>query len=170
MILFKRPEDTGGCPIENFTINYSLPGSMILDQTVAKQKNENSHSFTYTPSDMGKSIYYQIEAFNEVGSTKTEIISILLATLPPKPNAPASSLSETSTSHYTINYNLISKSLLSGGSDIISYEVQIKSSDSDTFEKTIGSLVSNDYNTSSQVTFFSDKSFQLRRAKFILLN
>ena len=91
---WEEPEDDGGCPIESYAIyrNDGEGGAIEIevntdnDSNIRNKPTLRQTTVTNFPAEaLGKTFFYQIEAFNVVRSSKSFTASYLMAAVAPAP-------------------------------------------------------------------------------------
>jgi hypothetical protein len=78
------------------------------------------------PEKLGLTIYYQVEAFNLVGSTKSESAAFLFAAVPPAPaQAPWDDPDVTTSEQIKVSFAAVEALAETGGSQILEYELSV---------------------------------------------
>lgn len=80
---------------------------------------------SFPPSSVGKWFFFQIKVFNYVGSSLSDTASYQLASAPLAPlSGPYNDVSFTSSSMIRVTFDSFSLPSLTGGSEILSYNIQ----------------------------------------------
>jgi hypothetical protein len=124
------PESDGGCQVLSYSIVMDDGAGGSLTEIDASDVNLKPTLRTHTidsfsAADTSKTFVFQLQATNSIGTTSSIEVSHVLAAVPDMPaSAPTLNLEGTSTSTIHVDYSEFTTSM-NGGSDILSYELQI---------------------------------------------
>lgn len=123
------PVSDGGCPITSYSIWVENQLTSIFEQVDVAQVNNipelREHTLTFSSADTSKTFRMYLQAENVIGSVQSDTVAYKLAAPPSKPtDPPRLDLAQTRSYQIQADYDALS-ALESGGSDIISYELQI---------------------------------------------
>lgn len=121
-IAWNQPQDNGGCPITKY-VQYSDDGAggVLAIETATIPSTTLQLTLDRT-SNSGKTYRLQVEAVNANGSIKSNIISLVTATVPTAPtSSPTSIQSQTNAQQIAVQ---ITQVTATGSSPITSYELQ----------------------------------------------
>jgi len=132
---WEEPEDDGGCPIESYAIfrNDGEGGAIDIevntdnDSNIRNKPTLRQMTVTNFPAEaLGKTFFYQIEAFNVVRSSKSFTASYLMAAVAPAPLVgPSDVVLVTDETQIMVTYPELESATERGGTTILSYNLQM---------------------------------------------
>ena len=128
-ISWDAPLDDGGCPILGFEVYVDdaatgIPTTKVTSVT-SNDPSVGSATVSFSSGVDGSVYIFVVRAINQAGYVESGSIKIALASLPNQPSSsPTSDSTITNTNTLKVNIGIFDDTL-SGGSPIISYEIQI---------------------------------------------
>ena len=126
-ISWDAPTDDGGCPVTGFEIYYDgVNGPTKVSGIANNDPSIHLVNMKFSNGTVGDEYLFSVRAINQAGYTESNTIKIALASLPSPPStAPASDSEFTNTERLKVLITPLTTNSETGGSAILSYEVQI---------------------------------------------
>ena len=129
VVSWQEPSFNGACPVTSYAlfIDDGASGTPNVEVNTANDPNiRNKPSLrqatitSLTAGDLGKDYSLQLQVQTEMGTYKSNIVTIRFATVPPKPSSAPVEASPLSSTQVSVSYS----STLTGGSPILGYHLQ----------------------------------------------
>ena len=127
---WSSPSSNGGCTIKSYHIFMNDGDGLnnfheVDAATVAGIPSLRTYQVLFTAADTSKTYKFYLITENIVGTVSTDVISFILAATPSQPPSPPTlNLGDTKSYQIQVDYVALASSL-NGGSDILSYELQV---------------------------------------------
>jgi titin len=172
------PSDDGGCPITGYAVfrdngaggNIVTEVNTALDSNIRDKPTLFSMIVTYYPAlPTGLTFAYQVYGYNSVGLVKSDTSSFILASIPSTPSSgPTKVSSDSSDTQIRVVFNTLTTTVETGGSTILSYNLQIDDGNQGNFVDLYGITSDTLLNTLTVTGLSKGKNYRIRyRAKNI---
>lgn len=135
---WQEPADSGGCPTTGFELFLDDKDTGLIVSAYAGPPHVKSAAITLDPTHLGESYRFLLQATNAIGTGSSVVGHALYAAVPAAPaDGPASDAAITSRERIRVTW-AASEGGDTGGSEILSYQLQMDDGDGGDFQELTG--------------------------------